>query len=827
MKALLCGAILFASAAAFGQPGGNVPAIQCVANAAVPPTVRSEGITELVGDLTLQCTGGTPTAAGQPVPATSITVVLNTQITNRVYSNGTSDALLLIDEPGSTKNSVPLVGCFTLGGCTIVGTGNGVGTYSGGAPNVFQARQNGPSSVTWEGVPFDPPGTNGLRVIRVTNVRANANQLGVTNQLTPQQILAGITFSGLYEVINGELHEVAVANAQPGVLVSVPNPGSFQWCSGFNGNGIFSEPTQGIASPATFGLQFLENFPGALKSAAALRATPDLPDSLYTESGLTPPGPGFPSDTGLANFGTRLRVNFSNIPAGVNLQLVSVGNLQDSKGKTAGTYITASPTGVVSGNNLTISPDSTGSASAYFQVQTRDSTNPNPVSLTPAFTVGGAPTGLRLPLNIEAVLGFPNSQFPQNNLFAPGSSLTNSIPTYGPLDPGVSNPAQIPYLQAATVVACTNGGNSLNSSVTTNPSFINVFGSTAGGNARLGEAQPKATATTGPYLIAPRISNVGIVSAALPTTSVTVAANPPAPWLNVALSGTTTPLTAFLSANNAAVGNHSTILNFSSPGGIALSVPVTYAVTQGPWFTRYGFANSASYVNNVVAPGEPFVLFGGDAFGPATLAPPALGPDGRAVSMLGNTQVLFDGTPAPLYYSVDANGIGQVAGFAPFSLATKTSTNVQVVYNGVTSPPVQLFVLDAVPGLYTANSSGGGQGSILNQDLSINGAANPESPGNVIVLYGGGAGQTTPGGRDGALSGIGGPLAKLTLPVKVFIDGIAATDIPYAGPAPGLVEGVFQINVRIPPGVRHNANVLVVVQVEDKQTQPGVTLATK
>jgi uncharacterized protein (TIGR03437 family) len=61
----------------------------------------------------------------------------------------------------------------------------------------------------------------------------------------------------------------------------------------------------------------------------------------------------------------------------------------------------------------------------------------------------------------------------------------------------------------------------------------------------------------------------------------------------------------------------------------------------------------------------------------------------------------------------------------------------------------------------------------------------------------------------------------------VFIDNIPATNITYAGPAPGLVEGVFQINVVIPAGVRHNANVPVVVQVEDKQTQPGVTLATK
>jgi uncharacterized protein (TIGR03437 family) len=824
MKALLCCAILFASAAAFGQL--NTPAIQCVANAAVPPTVRSEGLTELVGDVTLQCTGGVPTAAGLPVPPVNITVFLNTQVTNKVNLDGTSDALLLIDEP------VSLAGCFTLGGCPVVGNGTGVGIYSGGAPNVFPARQSGPGSMTWEGIAFDAPGTNNTRVIRVTNLRANANQLGV-NPLTPQQITAFVAFSAPYIMVSNQ--PGPVATVKPGVVGSVPFPGSFEYCPNFYNSNIFIDQG-GVPVPATLGVQFLETIPLAFKARADIPATPWVAGETYaTESGLnsTMPGfpRGFPPDTGLADFGTRLKAVFNNIPAGVNLKVAVGGNFIDiNQGTPAGTYSTASSTGAVdaTGKFLIVSPDPTGAASFYFQAEKRDTTNSNLVSLNAIVELIDSVKGIRLPDPIDVDLGFETSPYTQSTLFVPGA-LTDVIPRFSLRNQGVSKPAENTKLQAATVVACTgtNGGNSLNSTVTTNPSFINVFGSTAGGNSRLGEVQPEATATTGPYLIAPRISNVGIFSAALPTTGVTVAANPPAPWLNVGLSATTTPLTASLSVNNAAAGNYSTTLTFNSPGGIFVSVPVTYAVTQGPWFTRYGFANSASYVNDVVAPGEPFVLFGGDAFGPATLAPPQLGSDGRAVSTLGNTQVLFDGTPAPLYYSVDANGIGQVAGFAPFSLAAQTSTNVQVVYNGVTSPPVQLFVLDAVPGLYTANSSGGGQGSILNQDQSINGPNNPESPGNVVVLYGGGAGQTTPGGRDGALSGIGGPLATLTLPVKVFIDGIAATDIPYAGPAPGLVEGVFQINVRIPPGVRHNANVLVLVQVEDKQTQPGVTLATK
>ncbi len=39
----------------------TAPPFECIANAGVPPTVRSEGFTELTGDLTLNCNGGDPT----------------------------------------------------------------------------------------------------------------------------------------------------------------------------------------------------------------------------------------------------------------------------------------------------------------------------------------------------------------------------------------------------------------------------------------------------------------------------------------------------------------------------------------------------------------------------------------------------------------------------------------------------------------------------------------------------------------------------------------------------------------------------------------------
>src|SRR5580700_4346591 len=80
-----------AAAAAYAQ------ALECTANPAVVPTVRSEGEAEAVGDVFLVCSGGEP-AASIPI---SITLTLNTNITGLALGadSAKSEALLLIDDP--------------------------------------------------------------------------------------------------------------------------------------------------------------------------------------------------------------------------------------------------------------------------------------------------------------------------------------------------------------------------------------------------------------------------------------------------------------------------------------------------------------------------------------------------------------------------------------------------------------------------------------------------------------------------------------------------------------------------------------------------------
>jgi len=143
--------------------GLTVPAsaqIQCNTASGVPPTVRAEGYTELMGDLILNCTGGVPTGAAAAVPKVDIQIFLSTNVTSRLLtSSGVifDEALLIFDEPNSPVNPTRHIlacggnkvpsGSGDTGGapdngpqgpgvCSIISTGNPSETYNGLAASV-------------------------------------------------------------------------------------------------------------------------------------------------------------------------------------------------------------------------------------------------------------------------------------------------------------------------------------------------------------------------------------------------------------------------------------------------------------------------------------------------------------------------------------------------------------------------------------------------------------------------------------------------------------------------------------------------------------------
>jgi uncharacterized protein (TIGR03437 family) len=231
-----------------------------------------------------------------------------------------------------------------------------------------------------------------------------------------------------------------------------------------------------------------------------------------------------------------------------------------------------------------------------------------------------------------------------------------------------------------------------------------------------------------------------------------------------------------------------------------------------------GVTNAASY-GAAIAPGQ-MVDVWGTGMGPATLAGLALDSNGMVSTSVAGVSVLFDGIPAPLVY-VSAK---QCAAVVPYFGAYGPTTHVQVEYQGVRSGPLTVPVSATAPGLFTANASGAGQGSILNQDNTVNSVENPASRGSVVVLWGTGEGRTDPPGVDGRLAEnvLPAPLAGVT----VEIGGLPAT-VQYAGAAPGMMPGVLQINAQMSPNVQAGNAVPVAITIGGVTSQAGVTLAVE
>ena len=349
--------LCFAGLASAQVTGSGGTQLSCSLNTSNTPTLRSEGITEQIGDIVISCTGGqiyTNIGAGgttNPIaPAVNITVSLTSQVTSRLLnSTAVSEALLLIDEPnsglagpvpnfgpnepftpcnfpsstgggcaGSNAGSLPSVDTYILtqtgtdtikyqtavSGTPTTGNTNTSSVTLGAAPNVYQGVVSG-NQVTFYGVPVVPPGTNGQRVFRITNVRINASGIGGGSASGSLPVQASILTSNPSALPISNATPI-VGFVQQSLSTSVAGPITFGQCN-----------SQTLAQSAI--LTFKELFASAFKTRVDPTVTGQTngqgsalvqtkPGTIYnSESGFTLGGSSVAVGTaGLADAGTRL-----------------------------------------------------------------------------------------------------------------------------------------------------------------------------------------------------------------------------------------------------------------------------------------------------------------------------------------------------------------------------------------------------------------------------------------------------------------------------------------------------------------------------------------
>ena len=137
---------------------------------------------------------------------------------------------------------------------------------------------------------------------------------------------------------------------------------------------------------------------------------------------------------------------------------------------------------------------------------------------------------------------------------------------------------------------------------------------------------------------------------------------------------------------------------------------------------------------------------------------------------------------------------------------------------------MQVSATPVSPAIFSLDSSGQGQGAILNQDYTVNGPANAAARNSVVMIYATGEGETTPVGVDGKLAVE--PWPRPRQPVAAFIGGVEA-EVLYAGGAPGIVAGLLQVNARVPSTVVPGTAVPVQLRISQTLSPAVITMAVR
>lgn len=259
----------------------NAQTILTCNQASVSPVIRGEGITERIGDIVFNCSGGTP---GATITG-NFSIFLNVNITNRVAKNGNVAGVIFSIDNGSGPEPVNVPGVL-----------------------------NASNTLVYNGVSF-MLSPMGAATLRIADIRAAANQLGLARNA---QVEAFIAFNSNLLAFN-----------QSHFAVGTPITSLYD---GFSTSIICA--TSGSPLPAN-----VTSFASFRVSKAAFAST------RLTEGFATAFAQRSATDSLNADTGTRFLITYAGFPAGAQLFVPSVIAGSDAVMPTAAGDLGVQPSG--------------------------------------------------------------------------------------------------------------------------------------------------------------------------------------------------------------------------------------------------------------------------------------------------------------------------------------------------------------------------------------------------------------------------------------------------------------------------------------------------
>jgi len=239
-----------------------------------------------------------------------------------------------------------------------------------------------------------------------------------------------------------------------------------------------------------------------------------------------------------------------------------------------------------------------------------------------------------------------------------------------------------------------------------------------------------------------------------------------------------------------------------------------------PYYTAASIVNAADNQSGALAPNTIGTIYGTNlAYSTAQVTESSIA-GGALPILLGasETTVIINNTPAALYYVSP----GQINFLVPPDLLPGPVT-LYVAVDGyqATDGPVQLTLSRAAPGLFQLDPQNAiatlPDGSVLTPSSS-----SPAKPGDIVLLWATGLGETTPPADGFQIPTAPAPLIA-GANLSILLDGtpVDPSAIQFAGVAPGY-PGLYQINLKLPMSTAMNPEIRL--QLDGASSIPGVHL---
>ena len=248
---------------------------------------------------------------------------------------------------------------------------------------------------------------------------------------------------------------------------------------------------------------------------------------------------------------------------------------------------------------------------------------------------------------------------------------------------------------------------------------------------------------------------------------------------------------------------------------VALLFAAAFAQAEAPLYSADSIVNSADNQPGTLAPNTLATIYGQNlAYGTKALSPddvksgilPTVFPGTGVHVIVGNILAnLIYVSPTQINFLVPANLI-------------PGTVNLTVVVDSWAGPQIPIQLTATSPALFQLD-----QLAIATRaDGALVTPAAPASPGDVIVLYATGLGQTAPPILYSMIPKAAASLTQMAS-FSVQLDGVPVdpSAIAYAGVAPGF-GGLYQINLILPASVGQNPQ--IVIGFPDSLSPSGVTI---